>query len=322
MLPHSFPFDPTYGFTVEQMLKIEPPKPPADFESFWRDTFEDTMQIPLEMSIGEDKFNHPKQSAKEIHFNSLGGFRIGGWIVTPRDTKEEITRAIVVSHGYGGRSAPDLENLEPNTAYLMYCARGFGLSKDPSIPGQSKQHVVMGLDSRDTYVHRGCAAEVWSCASVLLELYPQLKNTRSLAYLGGSYGGGIGALALPWDERFVCAVLAVPSFGNHPMRVSNPLTGSGQAIREIWLKKPEILEVLKYFDSAIAAQFIKIPCLVVCAKFDPGVPPFGQFSVYNAIRAEKELIVRTAAHFQYPELEAESRTILEKQREWMRRKMG
>ena len=53
---------------------------------------------------------------------------------------------------------------------------------------------------------------------------------RRLDYMGISFGGGIGALALPWDERFHRAHLNVPSFGHHPLRLTLPepdTTGSG-----------------------------------------------------------------------------------------------
>jgi len=45
--------------------------------------------------------------------------------------------------------------------------------------------------------------------------------------------------------------------------------------------------------------------LVDCALFDPAVPPPGQFTVYNAIPSQKDLIVMRAGHFDYPEAVAE-----------------
>ncbi len=107
-------------------------------------------------------------------------------------------------------------------------------------------------------------------------------------------------MALPWDHRFQRAVLDVPSFGNHPLRVSLPGVGSGEAVRLMYRQQPEILSVLGYFDSAIAARHIRIPTLVGCAVFDPAVPPPGQFCVYNCLSAEKALFIRPASHFEYP----------------------
>ena len=32
-------FDPTFGYTRDQLLAAEAPPPPDDFEAFWRDTY-------------------------------------------------------------------------------------------------------------------------------------------------------------------------------------------------------------------------------------------------------------------------------------------
>jgi cephalosporin-C deacetylase len=117
--------------------------------------------------------------------------------------------------------------------------------------------------------------------------------------MGGSFGGGIGAMALAWDSRFKSGFLSVPSFGNHPLRVTLPCTGSGESVRNYYQDHPEVLDVLAYFDSATHARRIGIPVLCECALFDPAVPPPGQFAVYNALAGPKELTVRQAGHFTY-----------------------
>lgn len=116
-----------------------------------------------------------------------------------------------------------------------------------------------------------------------------------LTYLGTSFGGGIGALALPWDDRFHAAGLTVPTFGNHPLRVTLPCTGSGESVRTRLAEDPSVLDVLAYFDAATAARHIKIPVHVGAALFDPSVPPPGQFAVYNGLAGPRELLVLRAA---------------------------
>jgi cephalosporin-C deacetylase len=141
-------------------------------------------------------------------------------------------------------------------------------------------------------------------------LYPEIAG--ALHYAGASFGGGIGALALPWDRRFLRAYLDVPSFGNHPLRVQLPCTGSGESVRRHYRTHPEALEVLAYFDAATAARHLRIPVFVAAALSDPAVPPPGQFAVYNALAGERELFVRKAAHCEYPEAEEEDREIAQR----------
>ncbi|MFF6905912.1 acetylxylan esterase [Streptomyces sp. NPDC012389] len=127
-----------------------------------------------------------------------------------------------------------------------------------------------------------------------------------LGYLGESFGGGLGALALPWDDRFGAAQLTVPTFGNHPLRLTLPCTGSGEAVRAYHREHPEVADVLRYFDAATAATRLELPTLVAAALFDPAVPPPGQFAVYNALAGERELQVLSAGHFPYRGMVAEA----------------
>ncbi|CAI8864081.1 protein of unknown function [Methylococcus capsulatus] len=38
---HCYPFDPTYGFSLDQLLRVEPPDPPEDFAAFWSARYDD-----------------------------------------------------------------------------------------------------------------------------------------------------------------------------------------------------------------------------------------------------------------------------------------
>jgi cephalosporin-C deacetylase len=190
---------------------------------------------------------------------------------------------------------------------IFPCARGQSRSRQPDIPELAAGHVLQGIASRETYVHGGCAADIWCAASALQALVPE--TAPCLDYIGGSFGGGIGALALPWDDRFHAAHLSVPSFGNHPLRLTLPCTGSGESVRLYHREHAEVVEVLRYFDAATAARHIRIPVLVAAALFDPAVPPPGQFAVYNALPGPKKLFVLSAGHFDHPGTAAEDRRL-------------
>jgi cephalosporin-C deacetylase len=228
--------------------------------------------------------------------------RIGGWLTRPRD--EPVERGVVVGHGYGGREEPDFHLPFRRAAVIFPCARGISRSARAGIPGNPDEHVLHGIARRETYMHGGCAADtVWCAASALLELFPMAA--RRLDYLGISFGGGIGALALPWDERFHRAHLNVPSFGHHPLRLTLPCVGSGEAVRRAQQRTGRTLATLRYFDAATAARFLRIPVHVAAARFDPAVPPPGQFAIYNALAGERELFVLQAGHFDHDGLVAE-----------------
>jgi cephalosporin-C deacetylase len=293
MIEHQFPFDPTYGYTFETLLRVGTPAAPADFADFWRATYDQTRAIAPRATVKQVESKFVNVDVYEVEYDSLGGFRVGGWVTLPKDG--DVRAAVVIGHGYGGREGPGDAVPVEHAAAIWPCGRGFHRSARSDLPNGSARHVIHGIDSRETYLHRFCVADLWQALSALHELSPD--SAKASYYAGGSFGGGLGAMMIPWEPRLLRAYLDVPSFGNHPLRVTLPCVGSGEAVRLMYNRRPEIMETLKYFDAATASTFTKIPTLVAAAEFDPAVPPPGQFAVYNALACPKELFVRTAAHF-------------------------
>ncbi|NGN64236.1 acetylxylan esterase [Streptomyces sp. A7024] len=313
-LPHDFPFDPAHGYDLPRLLEVGAPAGPRDFAAFWRQRYESARRIDPAPEVGPPEAEMDGTVVRPVSYTSTDGYRIGGWLTTPADGR--ITQGCVVTHGYGGREAPAPWQPVPGAATIWPCLRGLGSrSLLPGIPPDSAGHVLHGIAARERYVLGGCAADVWCAATALLRLVP--AAAERLTYLGTSFGGGIGALALPWDDRFHAAGLTVPTFGNHPLRVTLPCTGSGESVRTRHAADPSVLDVLAYFDAATAAGHIRIPVHVGAALFDPSVPPPGQFAVHNALAGPRELFVLRAGHFDHPggpaetaELEAAQRAFL------------
>jgi cephalosporin-C deacetylase len=313
---HPFPFDPTYGMNLAALLQVPAPdNAPEDFAEFWRNLHQQALATAVDPQLG------PKTGTTaegldifEVSFTSLGGVRIGGWIVAPPNGA--IERGFVIGHGYGGREAPDPSLPAERAAGIYFVARGLPTKTLlPGVPSESAGHVLHSVESRTDYIIGGCVADLWCAATALTELFP--AAARRLDYSGVSFGGGIGALALPWDDRFTSAHLVVPTFGNHPLRVTLECVGSGAAVAERYKEDPGVLDVLAYFDAATAARHLRIPVLAIPALFDPSVPPPGQFAVVNALAGEVEVQVATAGHFpEYPEFEADMQALERVTREY------
>ena len=307
--------DPTYGHDLGALLQVGAPDAPPDYEEFWRETYAQTLRVPPRIERREIASPDAEFRLFEIEFDGWQNFRVGGWLTLPRDGKFE--RGVVCGHGYGGREAAHFSVPGPRAVALFPCARGFHRARRVALPDKAARHVLHGIETRETYILRACVADLWASASVLLELFPRIEG--QLDYSGGSFGGGLGALMLPFDARFRRAHLDVPTFGNHPLRVQMPCHGSGEAVRSYCKRHPEVTDVLAYFDAATAATFIETPTLVSPALSDPAVPPPGQFAVYNALAASKELWVRSAGH---PTSEAESAQLFADLSKWFAREDG
>lgn len=309
-LRHDFPFDPTYGHDLDALLAVSTPEAPDDFDAFWQARHAAARAVDVAPELGPPVGEADGFRIHEVTYTSVDGFRVGGWLTVPADGV--VTRGCVFLHGYGGREQPETAATSPGTATIWPCARGLGTrSLSPELPAESGGHVLHGIGARETYLHGGCVADVWCAASALLALVPAAG--RRLDFHGGSFGGGIGALALPWDDRFAGAALVVPSFGHHPLRLTMPCVGSGEAVRRHHARFPEVVDVLRYFDAATAASRIRIPVHVGAALFDPAVPPPGQFAVHNALAGPRKLFVLTAGHFGHRDEATEQAALQEDQ---------
>ncbi len=313
-LSHAYPFDPTHGHSLEDLLRIPVPEEPPDFEAFWRKRYAAALGRTTAPRLRDTGTDRGGWRVFDIDYTSTDATTIRGWLLLP--VSGVIRRGFVIGHGYGGRETPDFDLPLEEAALLFFCARGLGRSWNPYISSQPQWHVIHDIQSRHRYVLGGCVEDVWTAASTLLRLFPQVAG--HLGYGGTSFGGGLGALALAWDSRFQRAHFCVPTFGNQPLRLQLPSTGSAASVQAHGKKHPGIAQVLPFYDAAVAARHIRIPVLCACATFDPAVAPAGQFSIYNALSGPRDLFVLTAGHHPHPQEVAEAEALRHKIHDFFR----
>ncbi|MFB2564297.1 acetylxylan esterase [Rhizobium sp. IMFF44] len=305
---HPFDFDPTYGMQLAQLQAIETPEAPTGFDDFWRQRYRAALAIDPQPKLRHSKQRHDNWHVFDISYMSTGSFQINGWLLIPRSG--QVRRGLVVGHGYGGRDQPEFEWPVEETAILFPCCRGLSLSASPKIPSDASGHVLCGIENRDTYVIGGCVEDIWLAVSTLETLYPWLAG--HIGYSGISFGGGIGALAIPFDARIRRGHLIVPTFGHRQLWVTLPTVGSAQSVQAYQEKHGSVLETLRFFDAAIAASRIAVPMLVAPALFDPAVAPPCQFSVANALQKFNEIFILDAGHFDYTGSEQQNAILRDK----------
>jgi cephalosporin-C deacetylase len=295
---HGYDFDPGYGMNLAQLLAIASPQPPTDFAAFWERRQAAALSVSPQPSIQPTGRILNGYAEYDLRYSSTDGVEIGGWLLLPENGK--VSRGLIIGHGYGGRDAPDDPLEITETAMLFPCFRGLGRSQLANISRDSYGHVLHNIQDRDHYILSGCVEDLWLAVSALLELFPAVEGR--VGYTGISFGGGIGALAVPWDKRIQRLNLQVPTFGHQALRLTLPCIGSGESVRAYQRQHSfNVMETLAYYDAASSARFLRIPTLVAAARFDPAVPPPGQFAIYNAIPDElRRLFVFEAGHFDYP----------------------
>jgi len=289
-------FDAGYGHTLATLREIAPVPPPAGFAARWQAWREQAKTVDAAPTVLSTETSRGRR-VSIIEHAGADGTRLRAWLVEPLAGPARV--GIVHGHGYGGRDAVDLDRVPSDAAAIFPVARGLPtLNAGIGAPELQAEHVLAGIQTPDSYVLGLCARDLWLAADALATLVGPLP----LYYVGESFGGGIGALALPWDHRYIGATLIVPSFGQYDERLAVHCLGSGETVRDHVTAHPEAREVLRWFDASSALGFARIPVRVEAALWDPYVPPPGQFGVANAARM-LELAVLPAGHAEYPGFE-------------------
>ncbi|MFZ2170761.1 MAG: acetylxylan esterase [Methylococcaceae bacterium] len=290
-------FDPTYGYSLQQLLVVKTPKEPKNFDHFWQTRYQKALTVAPQPQTKIVNENILGWRLFEISYTSTDNFTIRGWLLLP--VSDVIKRGFIIGHGYGGRNEPVFHLPFENAALLFPSFRGLALSAQPSISSEPYYHVQHDINDVDRYILGGCVEDVWLAVSALLHLFPYIAG--HLGYLGISFSGGIGALALAWEQRIARGHLNTPTFGHHPLRLRLATQGSGQGLQQSYrAHKKQTLNTLRYYDAALAAKRITIPVHCACALFDPCVAPPGQFAIYNALAGQKQLFTLQAGHHNYP----------------------
>jgi cephalosporin-C deacetylase len=293
---HWFPdaaFDGSYGRTETELRAVRPVPAPDGFAERWRAWRTGAAAIDAAPAVLSTTTRRDRRVSVVEH-TAADGIRLRAWVVEPRDEPARV--GIVHGHGYGGRDRIDLARVPQDAAAIFPVARGLGaLNAGVGAPEPVEEHVLHGIDDPDRYVLGLCARDLWLAADALTMLTGDLP----LYYVGESFGGGVGALAVPWDDRYVGATLIVPSFGHYDERLRVRCLGSGEVVRSHVHAHPEARETLRLFDASTGIGFATVPVRVEAALWDKYVPPQGQFAVANGA-VDAELAVLPAGHAEYP----------------------
>jgi len=300
-----FDFDPRYGYNLDQLLTILPPPEPEGFAEFWRERYQRVLPLNPDVQLTRAVSGHEDFDCYDLRYRSTDDCEIGGWALVPRH--QPVQRGLIVGHGYGGRDGPDYTLPIDEAAVLFPCFRGLSRSRRWPISDNPNYHVLHDIDKPGRYILGGCVEDLWLAVTAMLNLFPETFG--HIAYMGTSFGGGIGALALPWDARVARAHWCVPSFGNHPLRLRLPTWGSAGALQHYQRQHGPVETILNFYDAAIAAKYCTIPVHVAAALADPVVAPPGQFTIYNALPGDKQLFVLDWGHWEYPQQAAQQHAL-------------
>lgn len=285
---------------------------PADFDDFWRDRYAAARAVDPRPRRARELERGDGWRLTEVRYSSTDGLDLGAFLLEPDG---DVHRVVIGLAGYGGAHEPFDPLREPGVVELSPAVRGMpALSRVADIPDEASAHVLHGIDDPERYVLTGCVQDVWTAVTAARQLFGQEVR---IDLRGSSFGGGLGALAMPWESRLTAAALRVPTFGNHPQRLRTPCSGSGERVRLLAQRRPEITRTLRYVDAATAATRTTQPVLVGAARTDPAVPPVGQIAIYDALAGPRVLVELTAGHLEFDGQEREETLFRAASRAWL-----
>lgn len=83
LLAHDLPFDPAYGRTLGDLLRIPAPEAPGDFEAFWTARHREARATVTAPELGPVEEERDGVRLHGVTFTSVGGVRLGGRLALP-----------------------------------------------------------------------------------------------------------------------------------------------------------------------------------------------------------------------------------------------
>lgn len=276
---------------------------PSDFDKFWDEKLEFISKVELDYEIKEVEFSNFKNVGYyDIYFKSFDGARIYSKLILPKDEKK--VPALFYFHGYPGCN----RNWFEKTAYASLGYAVFGMDfrgqggKSEDIGGirgtTVAGHVVAGVDDElDNMLY----------VKNILDMCLLIRIAKDLAFIdesdincaGGSQGGGFATICAGLNPDIKRSIILYPFLSD--MKKVYDLDLDLIAYESIryyvrWFSTTgendeKLFNRLAYIDAKNFAQRIKAKVLFGASNIDTVCPIETQFSVYNNIHSEKELIL-------------------------------
>lgn len=294
---------PFFDFSLDELKNYKPARnEPANFNTFWKNTLEETRKYPLNATFKPIDYGLSTVESYDVTFNGYNGQPIKGWLLLPRQKKEKLP-CIVEYIGYGGGRAFPFDWLiwsSVGCAHFIMDTRGQGsawapgdtpdiqdLPANPSYPG----FMTQGILNPDTYYYR----RVFSDAVRAVEAarsHPAVDAAR-IGVTGGSQGGGITvamsglipdlALVMP-DVPFLCHYRRATEITDR-----NPYQEISLFLKTHRNQVENVFNTLSYFDGVNFSARANAKALFSAGLMDMICPPSTVFAAYNHYAGEKDI---------------------------------
>ena len=282
---------------------------PKDFTEFWDKAKEDASKIPLDTKLTllpdrcTEKVNVYQMNVQNYRYGS----RIYGIVCIPKRPGKFPAELLVPGAGirpYNG----NISLAEKGVITVEIGIHGIPVTMETGIynnlaDGALNDYPSFNLDDRDHYyykrVYMGCVRAIDFIYSL-----PEFDQ-KNLAVFGGSQGGALSVVTASLDDRVSYLVCMFPALSDLTGYLHNRAGGWPHMFDKrnaAYMATEKKIENSKYYDVVNFARFIKVPGMYTWGYNDEVCPPTTTFSVYNVIKAPKDLLLaRETGHYTFPE---------------------
>ena len=305
------------------------PYPPGDFDAFWVEAVEEAEAVSVDYKRSwRNDFELPGFKVETLHFQSVGGRRVNGWIAVPDESLGSAESDIPSSATRDPRSKrPGFlwippygrESLLPNE----YGTRQGFVSLSLNFFGEEPFHqekykiergyFAEGADDPHTWIFRRMFQDAYVAAKVLKAQH-EVDEDR-IGSMGMSQGAGMSIWLGAWckyvkavcaDMPFLCAIRHTLLHAVHRY----PLKELTDFMHSIPLGEERVLNTVAYFDTMNQATHCQIPTHVSLGLRDPASRPDNVRACFRALPGNKELDELDGGHDWHP-------SMVETNRRWM-----
>ncbi len=282
------------GGTAHEPVLLKTPQPPADFESFWRAVAAEADTLPLQF----ERVHFPEEDLsthriERLRWLGCDGHGREGWFAIPH-TAPLPAPAVLYLPGYGVSTVP----INENTAFercLTFSINLHGYAVTPNVPYSPELgYFTQGIESPQTYVYRRIMLDCLLAMRVLAA-QPEVDSAR-LTVAGLSQGGGLAVMMGAWCKLVKRVVAELPALTYWEYLLQRavwryPMKEFQDYMERYGVPLESLLQTLQYYDTVNHAPFVVAPVQLSLAMKDPGIRAPVVFSLYDALRVPKRLLI-------------------------------
>ncbi len=286
--------------------------PPEDFLEFWQEALAEALSVPLEAhrTFSTD-YELEGFVVERLRFRSVQGRWVDGWLAGPPDARH--LPGFVWIPPYGRESVlPNAYGTREGFVSISLNFHGYSAFHQEKY-NPSRGYFAQGAADPKTWIYRRMFQDL-VVTSRILQAQVEVDEER-IGAMGLSQGGGMSIWLGAWCPiiKAVCADL--PFLGNVRENLSKPV--HRYPIKELVdymetlpLGRERVFNTLAYYDTAIIAQFCKVPTQVSLGLKDPACREDTVRPIFDALPGHKDLKIYNWGHDWFPDM-------IQNNRDWL-----